>query len=97
MAIGLITPGANADDVQTLLDAKASSSSVTSGLALKADLASPVFTGRIDLPSYTLATLPAVGAAGGLIFVSDADSAKGAVCFSDGVDWIDTKTHLAVA
>lgn len=41
---------------------------------------------RFDLPSYTVATLPAAGAAGGLIFVTD--ETGGAVpTFSDGTDW----------
>lgn len=83
MTIGLKTPGADADNVQTELD-------------LKATLAAPVFTGRIDLPAYTLLTLPAVGAAGGVIFVSDAVSGEGAICFSDASNWINCKTGLTV-
>lgn len=84
MTIGLKTPGADADEVQTALD-------------LKATLAAPVFTGRIDLPAYTLGTLPAAGAAGGLIFVSDANSSAGTVAFSNATNWIDIKTGLTVA
>lgn len=42
--------------------------------------------GRIDAPSYTVGTLPAVGSAGGIIYVSN--EAGGAVqAFSDGSNW----------
>lgn len=129
MTIGLKTPGADADDVQTALDLKSNSASptftgtvvlpsttsigdttaaelgyvhnVTSAiqtqLNAKAPLASPVFTGRIDLPGYALAGLPAVGAAGGLIYVTDANSGAGTIAFSNATNWIDIKTGLTVA
>jgi len=43
-------------------------------------------TARFDYPSYTVATLPAVGIAGGEIYVSN--EAGGAVpAFSDGTNW----------
>ncbi len=66
--------------------------------ALKADLASPVFTGVPVLPTYTLGTLPAQ-TAGGVIFVSDATGASltGSQCFSNGAVWIDVTTGAAVA
>lgn len=84
MSIGLKTPGADAEHVQTALD-------------LKAPIASPVFTGRVDLPAYTLGTLPAVGDAGGVIFVSDANTGAGTVAFSNATNWVDIKTGLTVA
>lgn len=93
MSIGLVTPGANATDVQTALDLKATTASV----ALKANIASPTFTGVPIIPVYTLGTLPAVGVIGGIIVVSDADTGAGALCFSDGSNWIDAKTHATVA
>ena len=49
--------------------------------------------------TYTLATVPAVGAGGGTIYVSDAtgDSLTGSLCFSNGTVWIDVTTGAAVA
>lgn len=50
--------------------------------------------------SFTLATLPTdLGFGGELIYVSDATGASvtGSLCFSNGTDWIDVTTHIAVA
>tara|TARA_B110000879_G_scaffold11839_3_gene14910 strand:+ start:5137 stop:6534 length:1398 start_codon:yes stop_codon:yes gene_type:complete len=73
---------------------------LTAGLAPKAPLASPVFTGVPSLPVYTVATVPAVGSGGGVIFVSDATGGgglTGSQCFSNGTVWIDTTTGIAVS
>ena len=72
---------------------------LTAGLAPKAPLASPVFTGVPSLPVYTVATVPAVGSGGGVIFVSDAvgGGLTGSQCFSNGTVWIDTTTGIAVS
>lgn len=48
-------------------------------------------------PTATLAGLPAVPSAGFILFVSDANSGVGTICFSDGTNWIDVKTGAAVA
>lgn len=42
--------------------------------------------GRVNLKSYTFATLPAVGVAGGLVYVSDA-AVNPCVAFSNGTNW----------
>ena len=50
----------------------------------------------LTAPSYAFANLPDEAAnAGGIIFVTDADPAP-ALCFSDGSDWIDILTGIAV-
>ena len=41
-------------------------------MELKATIASPVFTGTVRLPGYTVATLPAAGTAGRMAYVTDA-------------------------
>ena len=41
-------------------------------MELKAPIASPVFTGTVRLPGYTVATLPAAGTAGRMAYVTDA-------------------------
>lgn len=43
-------------------------------------------TTRFDLPSYTVGTLPAVGAAGGSIYVSN-ETGGATLAFSDGTNW----------
>jgi hypothetical protein len=62
------------------------STATQTALDLKAPLASPAFTGVPRLPSYTVATLPAVGTAGGVIYVSD-ESGGAVPAFSDGTNW----------
>jgi hypothetical protein len=56
-------------------------------------------TTRVNAPSYVKASLPAVGAAGGMIYVSDATGAHvtGSLAFSNGTSWIDVTTGVAVA
>jgi len=61
-----------------------------------APLASPVFTGVPQLPSYTLGTLP-TGVIGGVIYVSDANASAGAMAFYNGSNWIDPSTGSTVA
>lgn len=69
---------------------------LTTDLGAKADVNSPVFTGIPSLPAYTLSTLP-TGVVGGIIMVSDANSAVGAIAFYNGTTWIDVGTGLTVA
>ena len=52
-------------------------------------------TGMPVLPAYTTTTLPTV-VVGGLIYVSDANSGAGTVCFGKGTSWIDISTGVAV-
>jgi hypothetical protein len=51
----------------------------------------------IEIPAAVLASLPSAATAGRLLYVSNANSGVGTVAFSDGTDWIDIKTGLAVA
>ena len=51
--------------------------------------------GMPTLPAYTTTTLPTV-VVGGLIYVSNANTNAGTVCFGKGSSWIDIKTGLAV-
>ncbi len=57
------------------------------------------FIGDIEgmpvLLTYTTTTLPTV-VVGGLIYVSNANTNAGTVCFGKGSSWIDIKTGLAV-
>jgi hypothetical protein len=48
-------------------------------------------TGMAVLPAYTTTTLPAV-VVGGLIYVSNANTNAGTVCFGKGSSWIDIST-----
>lgn len=48
-------------------------------------------------PAATLATLPAATTVGQVLFVSNANSGVGTLCFSNGTNWIDVKTGAAVA
>jgi hypothetical protein len=52
-------------------------------------------TGMVVLPAYTTTTLPTV-VVGGLIYVSNANSNAGTVCFGKGTSWIDISTGVAV-
>lgn len=52
-------------------------------------------TGMPVLPAYTTTTLPTV-VVGGLIYVSNANSGAGTVCFGKGTSWIDISTGVAV-
>jgi len=65
----------------------------------KAPVADPSFTGVPILPPYTLATLPTV-VEGGIIFVTDANSGAGAMCYGQVFGspdlWIDVTTGVAV-
>lgn len=63
------------------------------GLAINNVNATEIF----KLPSYTLATLPAV-AAGGMIFVSDAAAGAGRIAYGNtaAAAWVDPQTGVAV-
>jgi hypothetical protein len=52
-------------------------------------------TGMAVLPAYTTTSLPTV-VVGGLIYVSNANTNAGTVCFGKGSSWIDIKTGVAV-
>jgi hypothetical protein len=52
-------------------------------------------TGMPILTAYTTTTLPAV-VVGGLIYVSNANTNAGTVCFGKGSSWIDISTGVAV-
>ena len=52
-------------------------------------------TGMPVLPAYLVAALPTV-VVGGLIYVSDANSDAGTICFGKGTSWIDISTGVAV-
>lgn len=52
-------------------------------------------TGTPTLVAYTTTTLPTV-VVGALIYVSDANSGAGTVCFGKGTSWIDISTGVAV-
>ena len=52
-------------------------------------------TGTPTLDAYTVGALPTV-VVGALIYVSDANTGAGTVCFGKGSSWIDIKTGLAV-
>jgi hypothetical protein len=69
---------------------------LSTALGAKAPTADPVFTGVVVLPSYTLATLPAV-VLGGAIIVTDANTGVGTIAFGTATDWIDVSTGVAVA
>lgn len=69
---------------------------LSTALGAKAPAADPVFTGVVVLPSYTLATLPAV-VLGGAIIVTDANTGVGTIVFGTATDWIDVSTGVAVA
>ena len=51
--------------------------------------------GPVTLRAFTTTTLPAV-VVGGLIYVSNANSNAGTVCFGKGTSWIDISTGVAV-
>lgn len=51
----------------------------------------------VQIPSALLAGLPSAATAGQILYVSNANAGVGTVCFSNGTNWIDIKTGLAVA
>ena len=62
-----------------------------------ADLARQMNTAleSVQLPAYTLATLPRAKVPNIQIVVTDASTGR-TVCLSDGADWIDLQTGVAV-
>ena len=52
--------------------------------------------GTIRIPSALVGALPSAAVAGRILYVSDANTGAGTVCFSDGTNWIDIKTGVAV-
>lgn len=55
------------------------------------------FYGQLKLASYTVATLPAAGAAGRIIHVSDGDAGSQCLAVSDGGNWLRTTLGAAVS
>lgn len=53
--------------------------------------------GVIEVPQFTVATVPSAATVGQIIVVTDATSAgTGTICFANGTDWIDVYTGIAV-
>jgi energy-converting hydrogenase Eha subunit B len=52
--------------------------------------------GTLRIASALVGALPAATTAGRLLYVTDANSGDGTVCFSNGSAWIDIKTGAAV-
>ena len=46
------------------------------------------FVGTINLPTYTVATVPAIAPAGTLIYVSNGLAGAPCIAVSDGTNWI---------
>lgn len=70
---------------------------VATAMAAYAPLASPVFTGVVKLPIYTLSTLPSASAnTNTYITVSNATGGA-ALCISNGTNWINIRTNATVA
>ena len=54
--------------------------------------------GTLEVPQYTVLTVPSAATVGQIIVVTDATSAgTGTICFSNGTSWIDVYTGVAVA
>lgn len=53
-------------------------------------------SGAVSLPAYTVATAPAVGAAGTIIYVSDGNAGAPTVAVSNGTNWI-AASGIAIA
>lgn len=69
--------------VQTIINGVKRTEVDSSGLSVTGSISA---TTRVNYPSYTVATLPAVGSAGGNIYVSD-ESGGAQPAFSDGTNW----------
>jgi hypothetical protein len=50
----------------------------------------------LEAPQALVAALPSAATVGRLLVVTNANSGAGTVCFSDGTDWIDISTGVAV-
>ena len=50
----------------------------------------------LEAPQALVGALPSAAVVGRILVVTDANTGVGTVCFSDGSDWIDVKTGLAV-
>ena len=50
----------------------------------------------LEAPQALVGALPSAATVGRILVVTDANSGAGTVCFSDGSDWIDVKTGVAV-
>lgn len=59
--------------------------------------ASPVFTGTVKLPVYTLTTLPSASANNQCSIVVSNATGGPAMCISNGTNWINVRTNATVA
>lgn len=50
----------------------------------------------LEAPQALVGALPSAATVGRILVVTDANSGAGTICFSDGSDWIDVKTGVAV-
>lgn len=55
------------------------------------------FQGLVELPTYTVATVPSAAVAGGIIYVSDGAAGSPILAFSDGANWKRSDTGATVA
>lgn len=70
---------------------------IATAMVAYAPLASPIFTGAVKMPTYTLTTLPSASAnANCTITVSNATGGP-AMCISNGTNWINVRTNATVA
>lgn len=52
--------------------------------------------GTVQIPAALVGALPSAAVAGRILYVSNANTGAGTVCFSNGANWIDIKTGVAV-
>lgn len=71
--------------------------SVATAMAAFAPKASPVFTGTVKLPVYTLTTLPSASANSQCSIVVSNATGGPAMCISNGTNWINVRTNATVA
>lgn len=55
------------------------------------------FQGLVELPTYTVATVPSAAVAGGIIYVSDGAAGSPILAFFDGANWKRSDTGATVA
>lgn len=72
-------------------------SAVATVMSAYAPKASPVFTGTVKLPVYTLTTLPSASANTQCSIVVSNATGGPAMCISNGTNWINVRTNATVA
>lgn len=70
---------------------------VATAMSLYAPKASPVFTGTVKMPVYTLTTLPSASANNQCSIVVSNATGGPAMCISNGTNWINVRTNATVA